>query len=111
VFSLTCAITKKDLRYEAGHDDRGLDISKFTYGVCTSHVCATQYTKVDLASLTCVDMASEHGDRKVKHGSQGCAIDIVLSTFDDIALSAVMIRGGVVEKDRVISRTVLGMLF
>jgi hypothetical protein len=79
--------------------------------VDTSHVCATQYTKVDLASLTCVAMASEHGDQKVKHGSQGCVIDIVLSTFDDIASPAVMIRAGVVEKDRVITRTVLGMLF
>jgi hypothetical protein len=76
VFSLTCAITKKDFRYEADHDDRGLDISKFTYGVGTSHVCATQYTKVDLASLACVDMALEHGDQKVKHGSQSSAIDI-----------------------------------
>jgi hypothetical protein len=38
------------------------------------------------------------------------AIDIVLSTFD-IASSAVMIRGGVVEKDCVITRTVLGVLF
>jgi hypothetical protein len=61
-------------------------------------------------SLACVDMASEHGDRKVKHGSQGCEIDIVLSTFD-IASPVVTIRGSIVEKDRVITRTVLGMLF
>jgi hypothetical protein len=53
-----CAITKKALRYEAGRDDRGLDISKFTYGVGTSHVCSMQYTKVVLESLACVDMAS-----------------------------------------------------
>jgi hypothetical protein len=46
-----CAITKKVLCYEAGRDDRGLDISKFAYGVGTSHVCVTQYTKVVLASL------------------------------------------------------------
>jgi hypothetical protein len=59
-----CAITTKVLRYEAGHDDRGLDISKFTYGVGTSHVCAAQYTKVVLASLACVDMAS--GTRRSK---------------------------------------------
>jgi hypothetical protein len=52
-----CAITKKVLRYEAGRYDKGLDISKFTYGVGTSHVCATQYIKVVLASLECVDMA------------------------------------------------------
>jgi hypothetical protein len=65
-----CAITKKVLWYEAGHDNRGLYISMFTYGVGTIHVCTTQYTKVDLASLACVDMASEHGDQKVKHGSQ-----------------------------------------
>jgi hypothetical protein len=97
VFSLTCAITKKDLCYEAGCDDRGLDISKCACGVGTSHVCVTQYTKVNLASLACVDMASKHGVRKVKHGLQGCAIDIVLSTFD-IASPAVRIRGGVVEK-------------
>jgi hypothetical protein len=38
------------------------------------------------------------------------AIDIILSTFD-IALPTVITRGGVVEKDRVITRTVLGMLF
>jgi hypothetical protein len=63
-----CAVTKKVLRYEAGYNDRGLDISTFTYGVGTSHVCATQYTKVDLAILACVDMASEQGDRKIKHG-------------------------------------------
>jgi hypothetical protein len=91
MFSLTCAITKKDLCYEAGCDDRGLDKSKFTCGVGTRYVCATQYTKVDLASLACVDMASEHGDQKVEHGSQGCAIDIVLSTFD-IASPAMTIR-------------------
>jgi hypothetical protein len=42
----------------------------FAYSVGTSHVCATQYTKVDLEILGCVDMALEHGDRKVKHGSQ-----------------------------------------
>jgi hypothetical protein len=53
-----CAITKKALRYEADRDDQGLDISKFTYGVGTSHVCATQYTKVVLASLACVYMDS-----------------------------------------------------
>jgi hypothetical protein len=70
VFSLTCAITKKVLRYEAGRDDWGLDISMFTYGVGTSYVCATQYTKVDLASLARVDMASKHGDQKVKYGSK-----------------------------------------
>jgi hypothetical protein len=38
------------------------------------------------------------------------AIDIVLSTFD-IASPAVTIRGGVVEKDRVITKIVLGILF
>jgi hypothetical protein len=53
-----CAITRKVRRYEAGRDDRGLDISKFAYGVGTSHVCAMQYTKVVLVSLACVDMAS-----------------------------------------------------
>jgi hypothetical protein len=37
-------------------------------------------------------------------------IDMALSTFD-ITSPAMMIRGGVVEKDRVITRTVLGMLF
>jgi hypothetical protein len=40
MFPLTEAIANKVLRYEAGHDDRGLDIAKFTYGVGTSHVCA-----------------------------------------------------------------------
>jgi hypothetical protein len=64
VFSLTCAITNKDLRHEADRDDRGLDISKFTYGMDTSHVCATQYIKVNLASLAYVDMALEHGGPK-----------------------------------------------
>jgi hypothetical protein len=53
-----CAITTKVLQYEDGHDYREIDISKFAYGVGTSHVCATQYTKVSLASLECVDMAS-----------------------------------------------------
>jgi hypothetical protein len=110
VFSLTCAITKKDLCFEADHDDRGLYISKFTYSVGTSHVCARQYTEVNLASLACVDMASEHGDQKVDHGSQSCAIDIVLSVFD-ITLPAVTIRGDGVEKDCVITRIVVGMLF
>jgi hypothetical protein len=38
------------------------------------------------------------------------AIDIVLSTFD-IASPPVTIRGGVVEKDHVITRIVSGMLF
>jgi hypothetical protein len=38
------------------------------------------------------------------------AIDIVLSTFD-IASPSVTIRDNVVEKDCVITRTVLGMLF
>jgi hypothetical protein len=70
VFSLTCAITKKVLRYEVGYDNWGLYIFTFTYGVGTSHVCATQYTKVDLASLAFVDMALEHEDQKVKHGKQ-----------------------------------------
>jgi hypothetical protein len=28
-----CANTKNDLRYEAGCDDRGLDISTFAYGM------------------------------------------------------------------------------
>jgi hypothetical protein len=37
-------------------------------------------------------------------------IDMALSTFDITSL-AMMIRGGVVEKDHVITRTVLGMLF
>jgi hypothetical protein len=53
-----CAITKKVLRYEAGYNDRGLDISTFTYGVGTSHVCAMEYTKVDLAILACVLLIS-----------------------------------------------------
>jgi hypothetical protein len=64
MFSLTCAITNKDLCYEAGSDDRGLQISKFTYSMGTSHVCVMQYTKVNLASLAYVDMASEHGRPK-----------------------------------------------
>jgi hypothetical protein len=64
MFSLTCAITKKVLRYEADRDNRGLDISKFVYGVGTSHVCTTQYTKVVLASLECVYMTS--GTRRPK---------------------------------------------
>jgi hypothetical protein len=51
-----CANTQKVLRYEADRDDRGLDISTFTYGAGTSHVCA-KHTKVILASLACVDMA------------------------------------------------------
>jgi hypothetical protein len=110
VFSLTCAITKKDLCYEDGYDDRELDIFKFTYSMGTSHVCAMQYNKVELASLACVEMASEHGDRKVKHGLQGCAIDIFCLPFD-IASPAVTIRGGILEKDRVITRIVLGILF
>jgi hypothetical protein len=37
-------------------------------------------------------------------------IDTVLSTFDIIS-SAVMIKGGVVDWDHVITRTILGMLF
>jgi hypothetical protein len=78
--------------------------------VGTRHVCATQYTKVDLASLPCVDMASEHGNRKVKHGSQNWCCCIVLSTIDIISLT-VTIKGGVVEMVRVITRIVLGMLF
>jgi hypothetical protein len=40
MFPLTEAIANKVLRYEAGHDDRGLDIAKFAYGVGTSYVCA-----------------------------------------------------------------------
>jgi hypothetical protein len=43
-------------------------------------------------------------------GSKVGAIDIVLSTFD-IASPTVTIRGGVVERDRVITRIVLGMFF
>jgi hypothetical protein len=39
MFPLSEAITKKVLRYEAGYDDRGLDIAKFAYSVGTSHVC------------------------------------------------------------------------
>jgi hypothetical protein len=54
----------KYLSYEAGRDDRVIDISKFTYGVGTSHVCVMQYTKFNLASLACVDMASKHGISK-----------------------------------------------
>jgi hypothetical protein len=50
--------TKKVLRYEADSDDRGLVISMFAYGVGTSHVCAKKNSKVALASLACVDMAS-----------------------------------------------------
>jgi hypothetical protein len=65
-----CAITKKVLQYEAGCGDRGLDISTFIYGVGTRHVCATQYTKVVLPSLACLDVSSKHGDGHVKHGSQ-----------------------------------------
>jgi hypothetical protein len=61
----------KDLRYEAGRDDQGLDISKFTYGVGTSHVCAMQYIKVVLASLACVDIASGTRRPKFEHGSHG----------------------------------------
>jgi hypothetical protein len=53
-----CAITKKVRHYEVGHDDRGLNISTFTYGVGSIHVRSMQYTKVDLASLACVDMVS-----------------------------------------------------
>jgi hypothetical protein len=53
-----CAITKKVRRYEVGRDDQGLNISTFAYGVGTIHVCSMQYTKVDLASLACVDMVS-----------------------------------------------------
>jgi hypothetical protein len=70
-----------------------------------------QYTKVDLASLACVDMASEHEDQKVKHGSQNwCDWHSFVYSFD-IASPAVTIRGSVVEKDCVITRTFLGMLF
>jgi hypothetical protein len=41
MFLLSDAIANKVLRYDVGHDDRGLDIAKFAYGVGTSHVCAT----------------------------------------------------------------------
>jgi hypothetical protein len=41
MFPLSEAIATKVLCYEAGHDDRGLDIAKFAYCVGTSHVCAT----------------------------------------------------------------------
>jgi hypothetical protein len=69
----------KVLSYEAGRDDRGLDISKFAYGVGTSNVCATQYTKVKLESPSmCKTWPRNTGDRKVKHGSQSCVIDISL---------------------------------
>jgi hypothetical protein len=43
----------------------------------------------------------------------GCkigAIDIVLSIFDIISL-VVTVRGGIVDGNHVITRTVLGMLF
>jgi hypothetical protein len=59
-----CAITKKVRHYEVGRDDRGLNISTFTYGVGSIHVRSMQYTKVDLASLACVDMVS--GTRRPK---------------------------------------------
>ena len=43
--------------------------------------------KVALASLACVYMASEHGDRKVKHESYGDVIDMEMSTFETIGMS------------------------
>jgi hypothetical protein len=81
----------------------------FTYGVGTSHM-PSKNTKVTLASLACVNMASEHRARKVMHGHKIGVIDTALSTFEIIS-PVVTIRGGVVDGDRVITRIVLGMLF
>jgi hypothetical protein len=100
VFSLMCAITKKVCRYEAGRDDQGLNISAFGYGV------GNKPYKVDLASLACVDMASgtqrSKGRAWVMHMDD--VIDTVLSTFEIIS-PAVTIRDGVMDGDRVITRT------
>jgi hypothetical protein len=61
MFPISEAMAKKVLNYESGRDDHGLDIEKFAYGVGTSHICAAHtLIKVALASLACVDMASEH---------------------------------------------------
>ena len=51
--------TKKVLRYEAGRDDRVLDISAFAYGGWKPCI-HSENIKVTLASLACTDMASEH---------------------------------------------------
>jgi hypothetical protein len=58
MFPLMC--NHQECSSMVGRDDRGLDISIFIYGVGTSHICAKQNTKVVLASLACVDMASKH---------------------------------------------------
>ena len=56
---------QKDHRYEAGRDDRGLDISAFAQDGCKVS-CIRQNTKVALASLAYADMASEHSQPKGK---------------------------------------------
>ena len=58
--------------------------------------------RLDLASLACTDMASEHNNRKVKHESHVVVIDMAMSTFEAMP-RAVTIGGGVVDGDRVIA--------
>ena len=41
---------------------------------------------VGITSLACVDMAPEHGDRKVMHESHGDVIDMEMSTFEIIGM-------------------------
>ena len=66
--------------------------------------------RLNLASLACTDMASEHNDQKVKHESHDVVIDMAMSTFQAMP-RAVTIGGGVMNWDRVITRTTLGMSF
>ena len=63
-----------------------------------------------MASLAYADMASRHGYRKVKQSHMDDVIDTEMSTFE-ITLMAVTIGGGVINRDRVITKIVEGCNF
>jgi hypothetical protein len=79
--------------------------------VGTSHVCAAQYTKVKLASPSmCRYSLRTQVTKRSSMGRKVVRLTYALSTFD-IASPVMTIRGSIMEKDRVITRTVVGMLF
>ena len=67
-------------------------------------------SKVELASLACTDMASEHRmiERSITNHMND-VIDVETSTFATIS-PPVKIGGGVVNKDRVITKTFFGII-
>jgi hypothetical protein len=79
--------------------------------VGTSHVCAVQYTKVKIVEPSIYRHSLRTWEtERLSMGRKVVSLTKVLSTFAVVSLH-VTIGSGMMNKDRVITRAIVGMLF